>query len=172
MYVENKLSYPRKLKEGENTNKLAKKTIGNGYDQTILFSYDDENVDVTVLCYGGMASLVEEATKELFVEEEISCEVVIPSCIKPLSVAPIINSVHKSGRLVVVEEGTLENGWGAEVAAKIQELSFKSLESPITRVAAKDLPIANTKSIENETLPQKDDIQKAILDVFNSARDL
>jgi len=71
--------------------------------------------------------------------------------------------VSRSRRLVVVEEGTLTNGWGAEVISRVVSQAFGSLSLGPQRVAALDLPIANTQTLEDAILPSKKDIRETIL---------
>ena len=71
-------------------------------------------------------------------------------------------SLRKTGRLVILEEGTITGGWGAEIAAVVQEKYFGLLESPVKRIGSKDLPIPSAKHLESMVLPRKDDLRKEI----------
>jgi pyruvate/2-oxoglutarate/acetoin dehydrogenase E1 component len=71
---------------------------------------------------------------------------------------------------VVCEEGTQTAGWGAELIAAVSVRAFDVFQAPPLRVAAKDLPIANTSSLEIAILPQPDDIDRAILRVCANCR--
>src|SRR5262249_17318292 len=77
--------------------------------------------DITIVCYGGMLPHAEKALDRLFETHEIVAEIVCPTRIYPLDIAPILESAELSGRLLVVEEGQLFAGFGAEVLAAVQE---------------------------------------------------
>ena len=76
---------------------------------------------MTLVCYGGCLEEVEPALLHLFDEDELLCEVICPTQIYPLNVEPIIESVTRTGRVLVVEEGPLVAGFGAEVIARLLE---------------------------------------------------
>jgi pyruvate/2-oxoglutarate/acetoin dehydrogenase E1 component len=166
LFVENKVNYPKELIDMTALNEYDCKVIGECNDQTVIIKNKNQEVDVTLLCYGGMASFAQEAASEVFLKEEIASEVIIPSRIKPLNLAPVVDSIDKSGRLIVIEEGTLENGWGSEIVAKLQNLLFGKFIKPISRVAGKNMPIGNAVTIERDCLPTKETIKLAIMDLF------
>jgi 2-oxoisovalerate dehydrogenase E1 component len=84
--------------------------------------------EVTVVCYGGMLEEAEAAQAVLFEDQEIAVEIVCPTALYPLNLAPIASSVTASGRLVVVEEGPDFAAFGAEVIANLTErgLAFRA----------------------------------------------
>src|SRR5262249_32637299 len=75
--------------------------------------------DVTILCYGGMMLDAAKALDPLFDEHEIAVEVICPTQLYPLNPWPIIESVRKTGRLLIVEEGLAFAAFGAEAVAQI-----------------------------------------------------
>jgi pyruvate/2-oxoglutarate/acetoin dehydrogenase E1 component len=164
LFIEHKLLYSRELGEFEDgyISDFAAKKNGNNFDTLLLSNTDFEDARVTILTYGGMLPWVIDAVNEMLEEEEIGSEVVVPSFINKPLIDEVLESLEKTGRLVIAEEGTLFGGWGAEMAAMVITQGFELLEAPVQRVAAKDLPIANTKAIEDKTLPQVEDIKKAI----------
>ncbi len=117
--------------------------------------------DVTVVTYGAMTEIVEAAMATAFEEDEVLAEYVVPSQLAPLRVDPILDSVRRTGRLLVVEEGTAPWGFGAEVVARISEaLADRPLRS--ARVAAHHLPIPNARPAEEHVLPDAARIVRAI----------
>ena len=92
--------------------------------------------DVTVLCYGTMVHVALSATEDT----GIDAEVIDLRTLIPLDLETIMASVEKTGRCVVVHEATLTSGFGAELAALVQQHCFYSLEAPIERVAGWDTP--------------------------------
>jgi pyruvate/2-oxoglutarate/acetoin dehydrogenase E1 component len=173
LFVENKVMYARPLRVAGTNGMIGDfhvRTTEGPYP-TITLSFDPfRRADVTVIAYGGMAELAATAADNLLIQEEILCEVVIPSQIAPLAPAPILESLARTGALVCCEEGTERAGWSAEVVAMATTTAFGSLRAPPIRVAARDLPIANTSTLENATLPQVADIEAAILKAHSSPR--
>ena len=92
----------------------------------------------------------------------ISIEVIDPISLIPLDMDPIINSVKKTGKAIIAYNGHKTNGAGTEIAARINELAFEYLDSPIYRVAEKDCPIPFAPILEKEVIPQEEDIIEVI----------
>ncbi len=82
--------------------------------------------------------------------------------LRPLDLAPALESVRKTHRVVVVEEGFRAVGMGAEIAATMQEQAFNELDAPIARVAGLEVPMPYAKSLERATIPFADDIVAAV----------
>ena len=99
---------------------------------------------------------------EKLAEEGISVEVIDPRTLVPLDSQTIIESVKKTGRLVIVEEGCLTGGFGAEVAAIAAKEAFDHLDAPIERVAAQDTPVAFAPKLERAIIPGEERIEEAI----------
>ena len=95
-----------------------------------------EGEDVTILCYGTMVHVVLATVREL----GIDADVVDLRTIVPIDIETIEQSVQKTGRCVVVHEATRTNGFGAELAALVQERCFYHLEAPVQRATGFDTP--------------------------------
>jgi 2-oxoisovalerate dehydrogenase E1 component beta subunit len=95
-----------------------------------------EGEDVTILCYGTMVHVTLATVREL----DIDAEVIDLRTIVPLDIETIEQSVQKTGRCVVVHEATRTNGFGAELAALVQERCFYHLEAPVQRATGFDTP--------------------------------
>ncbi len=99
------------------------------------------------------------AAAELLAKEGIEIEVVDPRTLKPLDTTLIINSVKKTGRVLIVHEAAKTGGFGGELAAVIAESeAFGYLDSPIVRLAGRDMPIPYNRNLEKHTVPQVEDI--------------
>lgn len=118
-----------------------------------------EGSDITLLAWGAQMEIITDAAA-LAQEQGISCEIVDLRSIVPWDVETIVNSVKKTGRLIISHEATLTSGFGAEVAATVQEQAFLSLESPILRVCGMDLPYP--LSHETEYIPDASKVFEAI----------
>jgi pyruvate dehydrogenase E1 component beta subunit len=120
-----------------------------------------EGRDVTVV---GLAYYVREA---LAVADElaahgISVEVVDPRTLQPLDEEGLVASVKKTSRAVVAHEAVTRMGFGAEVAAVLQEQAFDYLDAPIERVGAKFAPLAFAPAMEQFVIPQPEDVLAAV----------
>jgi pyruvate/2-oxoglutarate/acetoin dehydrogenase E1 component len=112
-----------------------------------------------------MAELALEASLRLAYEEEIFTEVVIPTQLAPFLMKPIIDSVHKTQRLVVVEEGSRTLGWGTEILARAAEALGNKIDYA-NRVAGLDIPVPASGQLEDMVLPDVQDIITAVRKPF------
>ncbi|MEM2143564.1 MAG: transketolase C-terminal domain-containing protein, partial [Candidatus Thorarchaeota archaeon] len=123
-----------------------------------------EGDDVTVW---GTFMMVHKALNvaESLAKEGISVEVIDPRTLVPLDTKTLINSVKKTGRLVLVTEETKTGATTAEVAALVQELAFDWLDAPIKRVNAPDTPVPFSPPLENYFIPDENRIAQAIREI-------
>jgi pyruvate dehydrogenase E1 component beta subunit len=113
---------------------------------------------VTVVATSVMVSRALQAADEL-AKEGIELEVVDPRTLKPLDDAPIIESVIKTGRALVVHEAVEMGGFGGEIVARIASSeAFDYLEAPVRRLAGLDIPIPYNRELERAAVPQVEDI--------------
>ncbi|AMD00483.1 MULTISPECIES: alpha-ketoacid dehydrogenase subunit beta [Halomonas] len=118
-----------------------------------------EGTDVTVLGWGAQMELIEKAV-EMAEKSGISCEIIDLRSILPWDEDSVVESVLKTGRLVISHEATRTGGFASEIAATIQERCFLYLESPIERVTGMDTPFPLT--LEKEYMPDHLKIYEAI----------
>ena len=116
--------------------------------------------DVTIVAHSMMVKK-SLAAAEMLAEQGISAEVVDLRTIRPLDTATIIDSVKKTNRLVVAEEGWGQHGVGAEIAACVMEQAFDWLDAPVARVFQADVPLPYAANLERMSLPQADDVVAA-----------
>jgi pyruvate dehydrogenase E1 component beta subunit len=102
-----------------------------------------------------------EAARRL-AEQGIEAEVIDPRTLRPLDDEPIFESVRKTGRCVVVEEGWPVSGFGAEISDRVQRECFDALDSPVLRVSSADVPMPYAKTLETAYLPQPDKVVEAV----------
>ncbi len=119
-----------------------------------------EGRDVTVLAYGPMVKTVLEAAQAAS-DEGTDLEVIDLRTLSPLDMAPVHDSVRKTGRAVVVHEAPITLGMGAEIAARVTEECFYSLEAPVQRVGGFDTPYPPSR-IEELYLPDLDRVLDAV----------
>ncbi len=123
-----------------------------------------EGSDVTVVATGRMVGLAMEAADGL--KKEVSVEVLDPRTIVPLDEEAILNSVGKTGRLVVVDEDYERCGFSAEVSAIVAEKGFNNLKASVYRVATPNVPLPFNPTLEKQLLPDREKIARAIRNVM------
>jgi pyruvate dehydrogenase E1 component beta subunit len=119
-----------------------------------------EGRDATLLAYGPMVKTCLSAA-EAAVEDGHDLEVIDLRSLSPLDMTAVAQSAQKTGRVVVVHEAPLTLGLGAELAARISEQCFYSLEAPVLRVGGFDLPYPPSR-VEDEYLPDLDRVLDAV----------
>jgi 2-oxoisovalerate dehydrogenase E1 component beta subunit len=120
-----------------------------------------EGSDVTVVTYGSMVHRSSEAARILEEEDGVSLEILDLRTLLPLDEESIVESVKKTGKLLVVHEDTRTGGIAGEIAMRVNERAFEWLDGPILRVTAIDAPVPYSGSLEDYFLPQTDDVVTA-----------
>jgi 2-oxoisovalerate dehydrogenase E1 component len=124
-----------------------------------------EGADLTVVTYGAMVHESNFAAKKLE-DEGYSVEIIDIRTIAPLDEEAIYKSVRKTGKAVVIHEDTLTAGFGAEIASKIAENCFESLDGPVKRIGATDSPIPYHPNLENFVLPSRNKIYSSLKEIL------
>src|SRR5664280_1371741 len=120
--------------------------------------------DLTVLAYGPMVRTALEAAAAA-ADEGRSLEVIDLRTLSPLDLVPVLESVRRTGRCVVVHEAPVFLGMGSELAARITEACFYSLEAPVLRVGGFDTPYPPSR-LEEAYLPDLDRVLDAVDHAF------
>ncbi len=107
---------------------------------------------LSVAAYGYMAELARQAMVKIAYEKEIFTQLIVLTQLAPLQIQPILSSARRTGRLLILEEGSLASGWGAEVVASLVE-SGEAPQIKIRRLAALDLPVPASGALEAAVLP-------------------
>jgi 2-oxoisovalerate dehydrogenase E1 component len=121
--------------------------------------------DVTVVALAFMVQKTLDACEQL-AREGISAEVIDPRTVAPLDVGTILESVHKTGRLLIVDETFAPCGLGAEIAAQVVDLAFDDLDAPVRRLNGAHTPIPYSLPLETAVTPQPQTIAQAIRDLM------
>ncbi len=151
IFVEHKLLY------------RTKGAVPEGYYTTPLSVSERklEGADLTIVATSLMVVRALEAAATL-AAEGISVEVIDPRTLKPLDDRPLIESVCKTGRVLIVHEACKTGGFGGELAALIAESeAFDYLDAPIRRLAGLDMPVPYNRELERRMIPQVEDIVAA-----------
>ncbi len=151
VFIEHKMLYPTKgsVPDAEYTVPIGKadvKRVGS---------------DVTVIVTSWMVPRA-LAAAETLTSEGASVEVIDPRTLRPLDEETILESVRKTGRVLIVHEAVKFGGIGAEIAAMIMEKAFDYLDAPVTRLAGVDAPIPYAAVLEQAAVPTEEGITEAI----------
>ena len=120
-----------------------------------------EGNDVTIITWGALVQKSIEAARNT----GLSVEIIDLRTLNPLDMETILLSLQNTNRAIVAHEDNLNNGFGAEIAARISDEGFTYLDAPIKRVASKDAPIAYAAVLENELLVQTSWIENALKEI-------
>ncbi len=121
--------------------------------------------DVTIVSYSKGLQISLEAAEKL-AQEGIQAEVIDLRTLRPLDTRPVIESVKRTNRVVIVEEGWRAYGIGSEISSRIHELAFDYLDAPVRRVAQFEVPLPYNRRLEQMALPQVADVMTAVKDVM------
>jgi pyruvate dehydrogenase E1 component subunit beta len=122
-----------------------------------------EGGDVTIVGVLKMAHVAEEAARALSHEHGVEAEVIDPRTLRPLDLDTILESVRKTNRAVIVEEGWPHGGVGANLAALIAEQAFDHLDAPVQRVTGADVHMPYSRRLEQAAIPHEEHVVKAAL---------
>lgn len=153
LFMENKLQYSGK---GE----LNREILPPGRAKIVTAGND-----ITMLSYGRM---LDECIKagEILKENDYRVEIIDLRTLNPLDRETIYSSVAKTGRVIIVEEGTLTSGVGAEISSLITENCFFDLDAPPLRVSALDVPIPYSPALEAQVLPSAGKIARRAMSLL------
>jgi len=158
MFIEHKLLYATKglIPDGEYLIPLGQADLKR------------KGKDATIVTISYMVTKALKAAARL-AEEGIEAEVIDLRTLVPLDMDTLLQSVHKTNRVVIVHEGCRRGGIGAEITSRIQEEAFDYLDAPIERVGALDVPIPYSEPLENAVIPDEEDIVRAVKKVLYMA---
>ena len=126
-----------------------------------------EGSDVTIVGISRMALTAERAAATLAGEHGVEAEVIDPRTLRPLDLDTILDSVRKTNRCVIVEEGWPHGGVGANLAALVSEQAFDDLDAPVQRVTGADVPMPYSKPLEDIAYPHEPQVVHAALAALN-----
>jgi pyruvate dehydrogenase E1 component beta subunit len=142
--------------------------VPEGEDYTVPIGVSDikrEGSDVTIVTYAQGLQVALEAANILS-REGIEAEIVDLRSLRPLDMGPVLKSIQKTFKAVVVEEGHRSYGIGAEIVARIQEDGFDYLDSPIKRVAQHEVPLPYSRDLEQLALINAGRVVEAVKEII------
>lgn len=163
LFIEHKLLYPmRLLREGEEMNLVYRDEI-EGFPTAEISNFSNGDPDVTLIAYGGLSREIVPLMQEL-ADEEIHVLAVFPSSLNPLPLETLTEAALRSGRVIIVEEGTAGFNWGSEVSSKLYGRLFNQLSCPIQCLASASEIIPAARDLEDKMLVSATQIEAAILE--------
>lgn len=166
LFVEHKLLYARPLLEAGQADLANWRLDRAGDPYPALLLRPEYPATLTIATYGYNFELARAAAVQLLMEHEIFTDIVLFSQLSPFEIDPLLESLRSTCCLLTVEEASLSLGWGAEVVARAAEAGIPRLK--VGRVAALDLPVANSKSLEDVILPSVESIVGTALELCGS----
>ena len=157
IFIEGEVLYGRK---GEVREEEYRIPLGQG-------EVKRSGTDVTIVAWSKMVHTALDAAREL-AKEGIELEVIDPRTLRPLDDQMIFDSVKKTNRCIILEEGWPFAGLGAEIAYRIMKEGFDYLDAPVVRVTGEDVPMPYAKNLEHEVLPGVEKVVRAVQDVLYS----
>ena len=127
---------------------------------TLRIHADHAASDVTLLAYGGIARFVADGLVELFERTDAVPEIIVPLSLSPINLGAIVESVRRTGKLVIIEEATGYGSVGAEIVAELMEVPHLSFS--VRRISGAAAPIPSAPTLEAAALPSIDDVCAAI----------
>jgi pyruvate dehydrogenase E1 component beta subunit len=144
----------------------------DGDQQTLRFgeaAVRREGGDVTIVGILKMAQVAEEAARTLANEHGVEAEVIDPRTLRPLDLDTILESVRKTNRAVIVEEGWPHGGVGANLSTLITEQAFDHLDAPVQRVTGADVHMPYSRRLEQAAIPHTEHVVQAALAALEGA---
>jgi pyruvate dehydrogenase E1 component beta subunit len=143
-------------------------------DEAYTIPFGEANVirdgdDVTIVALARMVHYANEATEKL-AAEGIECELIDPRTTSPLDEDTILDSVARTGRLVIVDEATPRCSMATDIAALVADKAFAALKAPIRRVTAPHTPVPFAPGLEKLYIPSPERIAAAVREVYGYAR--
>jgi 2-oxoisovalerate dehydrogenase E1 component len=123
LVIENKILYTNKLNVDSQIGFNVFESI-ELFPTVLIKPVANKKAKLTIFCYGEMLENVENAVSKAFEEFEILCEIVCPTCIHPLNTTPIFESINRTTKLLIVEEGPGFAALGSEIVARIIENNY------------------------------------------------
>jgi len=125
-----------------------------------------EGSDLTIVSFGRMLQMSLSVAEKLSAGEGIEAEVIDLRTLRPLDMGPVIDSVRKTHRAIVVQEQWKAFGAAAEIVAGITEEAFDDLDAPVVRVTGEDVPMPYARNLELLAVPHEEQLEQAIKKVL------
>jgi pyruvate/2-oxoglutarate/acetoin dehydrogenase E1 component len=162
---EDKVLYTRPMYEGGVVDDLFRyETLADPGESARVFAPDCGAPDWIVLAPGGLTERAVTALRTLLLEEEITCELLVPSRLYPFDSKALLPVLSRAERICVVEDGTADGTWGELVAQRLHEQLWGRLARPVLLLSAEPSIVPTAAHLEHEVLPQSSTIHRAVME--------
>lgn len=165
LFIEHKLLYPTTLLKDTEGMHLVYYDEIEGFPTAGISNFSSGDPDITLIAYGGISREIVPLMQEL-VDEEIRVFAVFPASLSPLPIETLVKAAGRSGKVIIVEEGTAGFNWGSEVSSKLYERLFNRLSRPIHCLASAAAIIPAARELEDGALVNRAQIEAAILEIL------
>jgi 2-oxoisovalerate dehydrogenase E1 component len=133
--------------------------MSDGMFPTFHLSLDDFSpADAVIITYGGNLNIAMEAARTLFIEDEITVDIIVTSLVSPIPIHEIISCIGECDIIATLEEGTMTHGWGSEILSQIVNDKVSQNNRRFIKFASADCPIPSNHSLENDLMPKVENI--------------
>ncbi|AUA16310.1 alpha-ketoacid dehydrogenase subunit beta [Streptomyces sp. SID8382] len=163
VFFEDKTLYARRMVTGRAVDDLFEvRYLGGAGRWAEVGVAGEEGGDCLLIAAGGMVHRALGAMRELLLEDEICCRLLVPSRLHPFDTGPPVAAFTDGAHIAVVEEGAAGGTWGSEVAARLHDELWGRLRRPVGLVSSRDSVIPAAPHLERQVLVQQDTIRDAV----------
>lgn len=169
IFFEDKILYGKRMcQDGTIDDLFSFDFLDEAGNYARVFADRPDQVDCVVIAPGSLAERAWQAAADLLVEDEITCQVIVPSCLYPLDLGPLVPLLRQAKLVCVAEEGVAGGTWGTEIAARIYERLWPDLGRPVLLINSADAIIPSAPHLERSVLVQSETIYRAVREAFNA----
>jgi pyruvate/2-oxoglutarate/acetoin dehydrogenase E1 component len=165
MFFEHKLLYPQPMfTDGVVDGLFSYDTAGS--ETVRVFPDDPDRYDCVLIVPGGLVHRALAAARDLLVEEEVACLILVPARLYPFDVEPLLPLLAAARAVCVAEDGTAGGTWGSEVAQLVHGRLWRELRRPVTLVHGANSVIPTAAHLESEVVVQPTSIGRAVVEAL------
>ena len=168
MFFEDKVLYTERIYRHGAVDDLFGYDLVGADGSTAMVRLDGQiNCDCVLIVPGGLTGRALAAIRQLLIEDEIVCQLVVPSRLHPFDLEPLLPVVRQARLVCVAEDGSAGGTWGAGIAEEIHTRLWTELRHPVRLVHAKDSIVPTAVHLEREVLVQAITIHRAVREVLS-----
>jgi pyruvate dehydrogenase E1 component beta subunit len=162
LFVEDKALYGERTYQSDVDDLFSLDYLDTQRNYARLAVDPDEDPDHVLIVPGGMVGRARAAARRLLLEDEVSCQIVVPSRLYPFAIEPLLDLLARAGRVSIAEESTPGGTWGAQVAAQLYDALWGRLRRPITLLSSADSIIPAARHLEDQVIISDLDIYETM----------
>jgi pyruvate/2-oxoglutarate/acetoin dehydrogenase E1 component len=166
---EDKTLYTRRVcRDGRISEIFSFDFLDEGANYARVFAGSPDDLDCVLIVPGGLAERAWDAAAELLVEEEITCQVIVPARLYPFDTDPLIPVLRRASLICVAEEGVAGGTWGSEVASRVYGRLWGELKRPVLHLSSAPAVIPAAPHLERDVLIQTETIYRAVCEALHA----